>query len=193
MRGEQGQETKPLSQAAQAEIREALKRYPVKRSALLPALWIAQRECGYLTEGAMRTVAGLLELTPIQVYEVATFYTMFYLRPPGRYVLQVCRTLPCALCGAFDLLQHLENRLQIKEGETTRDGLFTLKTVECLASCGTAPVMQINERYYENLRPQKVDRILEDLSKDRESPLASGPFICPPVLSGESSDRAGSA
>ncbi len=176
------QRKKLLSEGAQAEIREIIKRYPVKRSALLPALWVVQGECGYLTEGAMRTVAKLLELTPVQVYEVATFYTMFYKDPVGKFVLQVCRTLPCALCGAFDLLSHLEGKLGIKNGETTQDGLFTLKTVECLASCGTAPVVQINEDYYENLSPEKVDQVLEDLAQGRQSSLSSGPFLCPSVV-----------
>ena len=178
-----------LSESAQSEIREITQRYPVKRSAILPALWIAQRECGYLSEGAMRDVASLLDLNPIQVYEVATFYTMFYFRPMGKYVLQVCRTLPCALSGAFDLLRHLEKELGVGLDETTPDGLFTLKTVECLASCGTAPVMQVNEDYYENLTPEKADRILKDLADGQESPLASKAFICPPLSSAQSPDR----
>ena len=168
-----------LSEAAQSEIREIIQRYPVKRSAILPALWVAQRECGYLTEEAMRSVGKLLELNTTQVYEVATFYTMFHLKSPGKYVLQVCRTLPCALSGAFDILRHLKDRLEIDVGETTADGLFTLKTAECLASCGTAPMMLVNEDYYENLTLQKVDRVLKDLAEQGRCSLASGPFISP--------------
>lgn len=168
-----------LSEKAQAEIREIIKRYPVKRSAILPALWVAQGENGYLNEAAMRSVAKLLEINPTQVYEVATFYTMYHLGPVGKYVIQVCRTLSCALCGALDIVDHLEKKLNIKAGETTADGQFTLKTVECLAACGAAPAMQINEAYYENLTRDKVDRILEDLSAGGKSPLASGPFMCP--------------
>jgi NADH-quinone oxidoreductase E subunit len=168
-----------LSQQAQDEIMEITKRYPVKRSAILPALWIAQREYGYLSEEAMRSVARLLEINPTQVYEVATFYTMYSLKPTGKFVIQVCRTLSCALCGALEIIHYIEKKLGIQEGETTPDGLFTLKTVECIASCGTAPAMQINEHYYEDLTVEKVDRILKDLAETGKSALASGPFMCP--------------
>jgi len=169
-----------LSEKAQAEIKEIMKRYPVKRSAVLPALWVAQREYGYLSEEAMRSVARLLEINPTQAYEVATFYTMYSLKPTGKFVIQVCRTLSCALCGALEVLAYIQQKLGIKEGETTRDGLFTLKTVECIASCGTAPAIQINEHYYENLTVEKVDRILSELASTGKSALASGPFMCPP-------------
>ena len=104
---------------------------------------------------------------------------MYSLKPTGKYVIQVCRTLSCALCGALEIIHHLEKKLGIKEGETTRDGLFSFKTVECIASCGTAPAMQINEHYYENLTVEKVDRILNDLTTAGKSALASGPFMCP--------------
>ncbi len=171
---------KMLSEKAQAEIKEIMKRYPVKRSAILPALWVAQREYGYLSEEAMRSVARLLEINPTQVYEVATFYTMYSLKPTGKFVIQVCRTLSCALCGALEVLAYIQQKLGIKEGETTQDGLFTLKTVECIASCGTAPAIQINEHYYENLTVEKVDRILSELASTGKSALASGPFMCPP-------------
>jgi len=176
-----------LSEKAQAEITEIVKRYPVKRSAILPALWIAQREFGYLSEEAMRAVAKLLELNPTQVYEVATFYTMYSLKPSGRYVLQVCRTLSCAICGATEIISHLEKRLGIKEGETTPDRLFTLRYVECIAACGNAPAMQINQDYYETLTVEKVDQILNELATGGKSSLASGPFMCPvnSVLSSE--------
>ena len=168
-----------FSEKAQAEINEIVKRYPVKRSAILPALWIAQEEFGYLSEEAMRGVARLLDLNPTQVYEVATFYTMYYLKPTGRYVLQVCRTLSCALYGAMEMISHLEKKLGIKEGETTPDRLFTLRSVECVAACGNAPAMQINQDYYENLTVEKVDQILNDLATLGKSSLASGPFMCP--------------
>jgi NADH-quinone oxidoreductase subunit E len=105
----------------------------------------------------------VLDLTPIQVYEVVTFYTLFNQKPVGKYHLQVCKTLSCALVGAGQLISHLENKLGIKVGETTEDGLFTLKTVECLASCGTSPMMQVNDAYYENLNGEKVDALLEEL------------------------------
>jgi len=168
-----------LSEKAQAEIKEIINRYPVKRSAILPVLWIAQREYGYLSEEALSSVARLLDLNPTQVYEVATFYTMYHLKAPGKYVLQVCRTLSCALCGSLEILNHIERKLGIREGETTSDGRFTLKTVECLAACGTAPAMQVNEQYYENLTVEKVDQILNDLPSQGKSSLMSGPFMCP--------------
>ncbi len=154
---------KLFSAAIQEEIQRIIGMFPVKRSALLPTLYVVQREAGYLSEEAMRWVAGLLDLTPIQVYEVATFYTLFNLKPVGRYHLQVCRTLSCALVGAGRLVSHLEQRLGIKVGETTPDGLFTLQTVECLASCGTAPMMQINDEYHENLNRERVDTLLAEL------------------------------
>ncbi|MBI5167708.1 MAG: NADH-quinone oxidoreductase subunit NuoE [candidate division NC10 bacterium] len=140
-----------------------LRRYPDKRSALLPILHLIQEEQGRLSDEAMVAVAELLGLKPVEVREVATFYTMFNFRPVGRYHIQVCHNLSCSLLGAESLIAHLEERLQIRAGETTPDNLFTLIKVECLGSCGTAPVMQINDDYYENLTKEKVDVILESL------------------------------
>ncbi|MFQ5780587.1 MAG: NADH-quinone oxidoreductase subunit NuoE [Nitrospiria bacterium] len=170
---------KVLSDNAKAAIEAEFPKYPDKRSVLLPALRIVQEELGYLSEPAMIDVADLLELTPIQVYDVATFYTQYNLKPVGRYLIQVCKTLSCALVGAGSIIEHLQQRLGIKVGGTTPDGLFTLKLVECLAACGSAPMMQINDRYYEQLTTEKVDRILEDLKRDGRSPLATGPFMLP--------------
>jgi len=168
-----------LSEAAKKEIKEILKRYPTKRSALLSALYIVQREYGYLTKEGMVEAAEILELAPVHVLEAATFYTLYNLQPVGKYHIQICRTLSCGLMGANPLIQHLEDKLGIKVDETTPDGMFTLKTVECLASCGTAPMMQINNDYYENLTTEKVDQILADLKTKGKSPLASGPFKVP--------------
>lgn len=154
-----------LSDAARRELLETAARYPIKRSAMLHGLRLVQQEAGYLTEQGMREVAELLEVTPHEVYDVATFYTLFYLRPKGDYLIQVCRTLPCALCGAESLLAHLEERLGIRDGETTPDGKFTLVTVECLAACDKAPVMQVNDDYYESLTPERVDRLLDEWRK----------------------------
>jgi NADH-quinone oxidoreductase subunit E len=162
--------TQGLSNAARQELLDVASRYPTKRSAVLHGLRLVQQEAGYLTEAGMREVAALLELTPHEVYDVATFYTLFYLRPKGDYLLQVCRTLPCALCGAELLLAHLERRLGIREGETTPDGKFTLVTVECLAACNKAPVMQVNDDYYESLTPQEVDRLIEGWRKSPAGP-----------------------
>jgi NADH-quinone oxidoreductase subunit E len=139
-------------------------RYPAgqQKSALLPLLHLAQMEFGgWLSVPAMDYVASLLHITPIEVYEVASFYSMFNLKPVGKCVVEVCRTGPCWLLGAEDIVRHAEKRLGIKSGETTSDGMFTLKTVECLAACGTAPVMQIGETYYEQLTNEKVDQILD--------------------------------
>lgn len=154
-----------FSERAEKEIEEILTHYPDKRSALIPVLNLAQAEFGYISEDVMVMVANLLDLTPPKVFEVVTFYTLLNQKPVGRYLIQLCRTLSCALIGSEDILAHLKQRLGIRVGETTQDGLFTLRTVECLASCGTAPVMQINGAFYENLTREKVDRILDDLKR----------------------------
>ena len=161
------------------QIEQTLARYPVKRSALLPLLYLAQQEEGYVSEAAMKEIAGILRLTPPQVYEVVTFYTMFTLKPLGKFHLQVCKSLMCALVGSDTLLGWLHARLGIRPGETTSDRLFTLSTVECLASCGTGPMMQVNDDYYEGITEGKLDRILADLKRDGTSPLTSGPFMLP--------------
>ncbi len=168
-----------LSESAKSRIRDLFPRYPEKRSAMLAALRIAQEEHGYVTEEAMADIAVLLEQTPVQVYETATFYTMFSLQPVGKHLIQVCRTLSCALVGADGLVRYLEQKLGIAVGETTSDRLFTLKTVECLAACGAGPMMQINDDYYERLTREKIDRILDDLKRDGRSSLATGPFLIP--------------
>ena len=116
----------------------------------------------------MDYVASLLNIKPIEVYEVASFYTMYNLRPRGKHLLEVCRTGPCWLRGADDVVAHIENRLGIKDGETTADGMFTLKTVECLGSCGTAPMLQCGGPFYENLTPEKIDALLEKLRLEEE-------------------------
>ena len=145
---------------------KVIKRYPSgkHKSALLPLLHLAQENNdGWLSVPAMDYVAGLLNIQPIEVYEVATFYTMFNLKPVGKYVLEVCRTGPCCLMGTESLIEHLKLKLGINFGETTRDGMFTLKAVECLASCGSGPVIQIGKKYYENLSKEKADLLLENL------------------------------
>lgn len=145
------------------KIEEIAKRYPDRRSAIMPALYLAQERYGYLSREAIEEVAAILNIPPIQVYEVATFYTMYNKKPVGKFHIQVCTNLSCMLLGAEDLLRFLKERLGIEEGETTKDGLFTLSTVECLGSCGTAPVMQINDTYYENLTKEKIEEILKGL------------------------------
>lgn len=161
------------------EIANILARYPIKRSALLPLLYLAQAEEGYVSEAAMKEIAGLLRLTPPQVYETVTFYTMFNLKPLGRFHIQVCKSLMCALVGSDTVLAWMKTKLGIGPGETTADKLFTVSAVECLGACGTGPMMQINDDYYERLTEEKVDRILADLRRDGTSALKSGPFMWP--------------
>jgi NADH-quinone oxidoreductase subunit E len=149
-------------------IKEIILHYPGdrKKSALLPVLHIAQQELGgYLSVDVMDLVASLLEIQPVEVYEVATFYTMFHLEPVGKYVIEVCHTGPCAICGGEQILEHLKDHLGINTGETTPDGLFTLKTVECLGACGMAPVMQVNTEFYESLTRDRIDEIIGNLKK----------------------------
>jgi NADH-quinone oxidoreductase E subunit len=174
-----------LKEKYKDEVEEILSRYPVKRSALLPLFHLAQREEGFISEAAMKEIAGILHLTPPQVYETVTFYTMLNLRKLGKFHIQVCKSLMCALVGSDTLVEWLRKKLGIRPGETTTDGLFTLSTVECLAACGTAPMMQINDDYYERLTEQKVDQILADLKRDGTSPLKSGPFMWPEPAANE--------
>ena len=157
--------TVAFTPAVLAKVHALIRRYPEgqQKSALLPVLHIAQEELGgYLSVDVMDYVATLLDIQPIEVYEVATFYSMFYLEKMGKYVIEVCRTGPCAISGGEKILAHLQDVLEIKTGETTPDGVFTLKEVECLGSCGTGPVMQVNSEYYEKLTPGKVDKLIED-------------------------------
>lgn len=153
-----------LTPEREAKIDELLTHYPVKQSALLPVLWVVQDQYGWISLDAMRYVAQRLGITPEQVREVVTFYSMFNERPVGKYHLQVCCTTPCMLMGSDDVIGHIENRLGVKRGQTTSDGLFTVSQVECLGSCGTAPMLQVNrEKYHENLTLESVDRLLEEL------------------------------
>jgi NADH-quinone oxidoreductase subunit E len=144
-------------------------RYPADRSksALIPVLHIAQAEFdGWLSPQTMDYVASVLNLQPIEVYEVASFYSMFNLKPVGKCLLEVCRTGPCMVRGAEDLVEHFEKKLGIKDGQTTADGMFTLKTVECLGSCGTAPMLQCGASFHENLTFEKADELLEKLRQE---------------------------
>ncbi|MEJ0032523.1 MAG: NADH-quinone oxidoreductase subunit NuoE [Bacteroidota bacterium] len=155
-----------FSPEALALAKKIITRYPEgkEKSALLPLLHLAQSEFdGWLSTDAMDYVASLLSLKSVEVYEVATFYSMFNLKPVGKCLVEVCRTGPCWLRGADDIVEHLEKKLGISEGETTSDGMFTLKTVECLGSCGTAPMLQCGAEFYENLTNEKVDELLEKL------------------------------
>ena len=157
-----------FSDATLEKVQKIVARYPAgkEKSALLPLLHIAQEEFdGYLSVDVMDYVATLLNIQPIEVYEVATFYSQYYLDPVGKNVIEVCRTGPCAICGGEAIQSYLEKKLAIKTGETTPDGLFTLKAVECLGACGSAPVMQINTEFHEFLTKEKIDLILEELTQ----------------------------
>lgn len=152
-----------FSQETLKEFNEILKRYPTKRAASLPALHLARREFGYISDEAIEYVAKLIELTPAELTNVVSFYSMFYRMPMGRYVIQVCHTLSCSLLGAADIVEHFSRKLGIKPGETTEDNKFSLVKVECLGSCGTAPVFRINDVYYEGLTLEKIDELLNGL------------------------------
>jgi NADH-quinone oxidoreductase subunit E len=152
-----------LTPATSKRIRESAARYPDPKAACLPALWATQEELGWISPQACTAVAELLGLPPAHVLGVATFYTMFKQEPTGRHLIQVCSTLSCSLMGAEHVVDYLEAKLGIRCGETTPDCKFTLTKVECLASCGTAPMMQINDDYYESLTEEKIDRILDSL------------------------------
>ena len=154
-----------LSDKAKAEIQQLKARYPHPNSALLPALALAPKEAGWLSPEALEEVADVMGLSPAHVGSVASFYTMFNRRPVGKYLVQVCTNISCSLLGAEHIVEHLKRRLGIEVGQTTTDGMFTLLEVECLGSCGTAPMMQVNDVYYENLTEERVDQILEELRR----------------------------
>jgi NADH-quinone oxidoreductase subunit E len=151
------------------EFNRLVSRYPAdkQKSALLPVLHLAQDSFGgWLSTEAMDYVAELLQITPIEVYEVATFYSMYNLKPVGKYMFEVCQTGPCMLRGSDDIVAYIQDRLGIKPGETTSDGMFTLKTVECLGACGYAPMMQLGKHFREHLTKEKVDAIIEECRKN---------------------------
>jgi NADH-quinone oxidoreductase subunit E len=148
-------------------VNRLISQYPEGRqkSALLRVLHLAQAEFGWLKPEVMDYVARLLHLQPVEVYEVATFYSMYDTKPVGKVKLEVCRTGPCGIEGAENIVAYIEKKLGIKDGETTADGNFTLKTVECLGACGYAPMMQVGEHYHEHLTPEKIDQLIQTLQK----------------------------
>jgi NADH-quinone oxidoreductase E subunit len=155
-----------FSPAAKAKFDTILPRYPIKRAAIMPTLWLAQEEFGWLSNEVLEYVAGLLDLSPAFTASVASFYTMYYKRPVGTHHVQVCTNLSCALVGSDRILDCLRQRLGVAVGQTTADGKFSLSEVECLASCGTAPMMQINDDYWENLTPERTLEIIDRLARD---------------------------
>ena len=154
------QNTPDLSEQTRTLIRDLLVCYPTKRAALLPALHLAQEQIGWLPEKTLLQVAELLSLPPAEVLDSASFYEMFWLKPKGKKLVQVCESFACELCGQIDLLGALEKKLGIKHGETTPDGKFTLMAVQCLAACDKAPVLMVNDRLFERVSVDKLDEVL---------------------------------
>ena len=157
--------TVQFSEKSLQEVQRIINFYPEgkQKSAVLPVLHLAQQEFGgWLSTEAMDYVASLLQLEPIEVYEVATFYSMYNLKPVGKYMFEVCQTGPCMLNGSDDIIKYIYDKLGIKPGDTTSDGMFTLKTVECLGACGYAPMMQVGKNYREHLTKGKVDAIIDE-------------------------------
>lgn len=156
-----------VPQKAIEEVDSWIKKYPAerKRPPIIAALKVVQEHNGnYLTEEMMQAVAEYLDVPHVAVYEVATFYSMFHLNKVGKHVISVCNNISCSLRGADKVLEHLQNRLNIKVGETTDDGVYTIKTVECLAACGGAPMLEVDKKYHENLNEEKIDQILSDIA-----------------------------
>jgi NADH-quinone oxidoreductase subunit E len=155
-----------ISETKRQQFDELVARYPEKRSALIPLLHEVQAEVGYLSPEAVAWVAGYLELSPADVLSVASFYDMLHLEPVGKHLIYVCQNLTCALRGSERVIRHLENTLGIRMGETTPDGKITLRRMECLASCGTAPSIQVDGMYHHQVTPDALDALLADLRRD---------------------------
>ncbi len=158
-----------MNKLNEQKVQEIIARYPEgkQKSALIPLLHIAQEQNGgWLDVPVMDHVAELLQIKPIEVYEVATFYTMFNMKPVGKYVFEVCRTGPCMLNGSDNIIEYIKQKLNINEGETTPDGMFTLKPAECLGACGYAPMMQLGKYFKEHLTPEKVDAIIDECRRN---------------------------
>lgn len=157
--------TVQFSQEKLDKVNELISRYPQgkSKSAIMPILHLAQQEFGgWLDVTTMDYVASLLQIQPVEVYEVASFYSMYNLKPVGKYIFEVCQTGPCMLNGSDQIIDYIKQKLNIAVGETTDDGMFTLKTVECLGACGYAPMMQLGKIYKEHLTPERVDQIIEE-------------------------------
>lgn len=156
-----------LSDAAEKRLENIKRLYPDQRSAVMAALYIAQEELGHISHAAVNWVSDRMKLPPVQVMEVASFYTMYYKRPVGKYHIQICRTLSCALRGARKLSECVHKRLKLAPGEVSADGKWSFEEVECLGSCGTAPMCEINDTYFENLTAEKLEEILTRIEKEQ--------------------------
>jgi len=159
--------TDKIPESFNKKIEEIKKKYPSAKSAVMPALYLAQEHFGFISHEAIEWVSKVIEMPPIQVREVATFYSMYYKKPIGKYHFQVCRTLSCAVRGARELTQKLADTFHVDPHEVTPDGMFSYEEVECLGSCGTAPMCQINDRYFENLDGEKLFSLIEKIKKEK--------------------------
>lgn len=155
-----------ISEQAKQRMHALAARYPVPRSAVMPSLYIAQQEEGYITEEGLQAVADAIGMTVDDVESVATFYTMYYAQPPGKKIIKICTSISCYLRNCDKLVQHFEERLGIKRGETAPDGNYTLQTVECLASCGTAPVLQVNDEFVENVSIEMAAKLVDEWDRE---------------------------
>ncbi len=156
-----------ISDEAQKRLEEIKKQYPDPKSAVMSALYLVQEEHGHISDESITWIAEELDMSPVRVMELVTFYTMYYRKATGKYHVQVCRTLSCGLCGARKLMDYLHERLGIKPGEVSEDGLFSYEHVECLGSCGTAPMCEINDTYFENLTPEKLAGIIDRIQEEK--------------------------
>lgn len=156
-----------LPPAASVRLQEIASHYPEKKSAIMPALYMAQENLGWLTDEAIAWVADELELAPAHVRSVATFYTMYYKQPVAKYHIQICRTLSCMLCGGKEITAQIKNRLKIAACEITTDGMWSYEEVECLGSCGSAPMVEINDVYFENLTTESLDALMDRIESEQ--------------------------
>lgn len=171
-------QTYEFSKEELAQIEKLVAKYPNPQPAVMPVLWMAQDKFGHVEPEVQRLVAKTLDLPESHVHGVATFYTQYYKEKMGKYVLDVCTSFSCQVCGAYDTLHYLEDKLGIKAGGTTEDGLFSIQSVECLGACGYAPMMQITNGVYANhLTPEKLDKIIEDLRNDKLPEFEAIPLV----------------
>ena len=175
-----------------AELERIIAKYPVKRSALIPALQLAQKQAGFITSAVMQCVADIFEVSPMEVWGVVSFYTMLKTQPIGEYHVQVCNNLSCALMGSGRLLREIENRLDCRAGHTREDGKFSIEAVECLGACGGAPCVQVNEDYFECVTPEIMNDILSALEKGESvSPIGADEVASPALAGAEETDGEG--
>lgn len=188
-----GQEERfEFSPENRAELERIIAKYPVKRSALIPALQLAQEQEGFITSAVMQHVAEIFEVSPMEVWGVVSFYTMLKTQPIGEYHVQVCNNLSCALMGAGRLLREIENRLDCRTGQTREDGKFSIEAVECLGACGGAPCVQINENYFECVTPEIMNDIFSALEKgETVSPIGADEVVSPALAGAEEADGEG--